>query len=48
MGLIKDFKEDFAQAVNELTPGSDDMDIAEKDYHILDTLGEDVDVQAEL
>ena len=48
MGLFKDFKEDFAQAVNELTPGSDDMDIAEKDDLVVDTLGEDVDVQSEL
>ena len=45
MGLFKDFKEDFAQAVNELVPGGEEL----KDENIVvDTLSEDVDVKSEL
>ena len=44
MGLFKDFKEDFTQAVNELVPGGD----VEKDDVVVDTLSEDVDVKSEL
>ena len=42
MGLFKDFKEDWSQAVNELLPGADNEDV------VVDTLGEDVDVKSEL
>ena len=28
MGFLKDFKEDFSQAVNELMPGEDNTDAA--------------------
>ncbi len=45
MGLFKDFKEDFSQAVNELVPGGEEM---EKDDVVVDTLSEDVDVKSEL
>ena len=44
MGLFKDFKEDWSQAINELVPGAD----ANADTLEVDTLGEDVDVQSEL
>ncbi len=44
MGLFKDFKEDWSQAVNELVPGGDVAD----DNLVVDTLGEDVDVSSEL
>ena len=44
MGLFKDFKEDFTQAVNELVPGGE----VEKDDVVVDTLSEDVDVKSEL
>lgn len=44
MGLFKDFKEDFSQAVNELVPGDDNLD----DNVVVDTLSEDVDVKSEL
>lgn len=43
MGLFKDFKEDWSQAVNELLPGADN-----EDDIVVDTLGEDVDVKSEL
>lgn len=42
MGLFKDFKEDFSQAVNELVPGGDADDL------MVDTLSEGVDVKSEL
>lgn len=45
MGLFKDFKEDWSQAVNELVPGGD---TGNADNIEVDTLGEDVDVQNEL
>ncbi len=45
MGLFKDFKEDWSQAINELVPGGDTTDA---DNLEVDTLGEDVDVQSEL
>lgn len=44
MGLFKDFKEDFSQAVNELVPGGENLD----DNVEVDTLSEDVDVKSEL
>ena len=46
MGLFKDFKEDFSQAVNELVPGGEDM--MENDDVVVDTLSENVDVKSEL
>lgn len=46
MGLFKDFKEDWSQAVNELVPGGDNVE--NDDNLVVDTLGEDVDVQSEL
>ena len=49
MGFFKDFKEDLSQAVNELMPGEDTADAANTgDDLVVDTLGEDVDVLAEL
>ena len=49
MGLFKDFKEDFSQAVNELTPGGDEIKENDKtDDLIVNTLAEDVDVKTEL
>ena len=49
MGLFKDFKEDFSQAVNEMMPGSDVPEKEEKaEDLVVNTLGEDVDVKSEL
>ena len=50
MGLFKDFKEDFSQAVNELVPGGEEgMDSSvTTDGLVVDTLGEEVDVASEL
>lgn len=49
MGFFKDFKEDFSQAVNELMPGDDNLDASKVDEDlVVDTLGDDVDVLAEL
>ncbi len=52
MGLFKDFdefKEDFSQAVNELVPGGDVPQKEEStDSLVVDTIGEEVDVQSEL
>lgn len=45
MGLFKDFKEDWSQALNELVPG---QETGSADSLEVDTLGEDVDVQSEL
>ena len=49
MGFLKDFTEDFSQAVNELMPGEDNTDAAilEDDVEV-NTLEGDVDVAAEL
>jgi len=49
MGLFKDFKEDFSQAVNEMMPGAD-VPVKENKTEdlVVNTLGEDVDVQSEL
>lgn len=44
MGLFKDFKQDFSQAVNELVPGGE---VLEENIEV-DTLSEDVDVKTEL
>ena len=44
MGLFKDFKEDFSQAVNELVPGGENLD----DNVVVNTLDENVDVKSEL
>lgn len=49
MGLFKDFKEDFSQAVNEMMPGAETKtktDVSED--LVVDTLGENVDVESEL
>lgn len=49
MGFFKDFKDDFSQAVNELMPGDDSLDrMKMEDDLVVDTLGDDVDVLAEL
>ena len=47
MGLFKDFKEDFSQAVNEMMPGSNVQENKAEDL-VVNTLGEDVDVKSEL
>ena len=49
MGLFKDFKEDFSQAVNEMMPGADVLEREDKaEDLVVNTLGEDVDVKSEL
>jgi cytoskeletal protein CcmA (bactofilin family) len=49
MGLFKDFKEDFSQAVNELVPGADDPKTAgSTDNLVVNTFGNEVDVKSEL
>ncbi len=49
MGLFKDFKDDFSQAVNELVPGETEPQAAgNADNLVVDTLGEEVDVKSEL
>ena len=49
MGLFKDFKDDFAQAVNELVPGGEMEPEQEKSQDlVVDTLNEEVDVESEL
>lgn len=50
MGLFKDFREDFSQAVNELVPGGEAPEAAAEntDSLVVDTLNEEVDVQSEL
>lgn len=49
MGLFKDFKDDFSQAVNELVPGGDNLSTNDKDENlVVDTMSEEVDVQSEL
>lgn len=48
MGFLKDFKEDFSQAVNELMPGEDNLNNVNADEVEVNTLESDVDVVAEL
>ncbi len=50
MGLFKDFREDFSQAVNELVPGAEETETttANNDSLVVDTMDEEVDVQSEL
>jgi cytoskeletal protein CcmA (bactofilin family) len=49
MGLFKDFKEDFSQAVNELVPGAEEPTAAgNTDNLVVNTLGDEVDVKSEL
>ena len=49
MGLFKDFKEDFSQAVNELAPGEEEAKLNETAARkTVNTLGQDVDVKTEL
>ncbi len=49
MGLFKDFKEDFSQAVNEMMPGTETSAKTSKPEElVVNTLGEDVDVKKEL
>mgnify|MGYP004531888979 FL=1 len=49
MGLFKDFKEDFSQAINERMPGADVPGKENKTEDlVVNTLGEDVDVKSEL
>ena len=53
MGLFKEFKDDFSQAVNELVPGDVPEREAEPkaqtaDNLVVDTIGENVDVASEL
>ncbi len=49
MGLFKDFKEDFSQAVNEMMPGTEtSVKDSKPEELVVNTLGEDVDVKKEL
>ncbi len=49
MGLFKDFKDDFSQAVNELMPGeAEPTAVRNADNLVVDTLEEEVDVRSEL
>ena len=45
MGLFKDFKDDFSDAVDELVPTDE---TSEKEDVMVNTLDEDVDVDSEL
>jgi len=47
MGLFKDFKDDFSQAVNELVPGGD-VAMEDMSAENVDILKDDMDVQSEL
>jgi len=47
MGFFKEFKEDFADAVDELIPGGEEMDTEEDDM-VVDTIDHDIDVDSEL
>jgi cytoskeletal protein CcmA (bactofilin family) len=49
MGLFKDFKDDFSQAVNELVPGGEEPAATkESENLVVDTLSKEVDVESEL
>lgn len=48
MGFFKDFKDDFSQAVNELMPGEDNLEAANEDELVVNTLEGEVDVESEL
>ena len=49
MGLFKEFKDDFTQAVNELAPGAETPEVEVNDLNlVVDTLGENIDVQTAL
>lgn len=49
MGLFKEFKDDLSTAVNEMVPGGENLEpVQPEDDLVVDTLGEDVDVQSEL
>ena len=49
MGLFKDFKEDFSQAVDELIPGGEDFaEVETSSGLMMDALDEAVDVESEL
>ncbi len=48
MGLFKDFKDDFSQAVNELVPGGETADASAGNTLVVDTLNEKVDIEDEL
>lgn len=47
MGFFKDFKRDFAQAVNELMPDKDELDNEYDDEDMVDTLDEDIEIDPE-
>ncbi len=48
MGLFKEFKDDFSQAVNELVPGGEPEDTGAGNPLVVDTLNEKVDIEDEL
>ena len=49
MGVFKDFKDDFSQAVNELMPGEDELETGNaEDDLVVNTLEGEVDVESEL
>jgi cytoskeletal protein CcmA (bactofilin family) len=49
MGFFKDFKDDLSQAVNELVPGEDDLEMTtNEDDLVVNTLEGEVDVESEL
>lgn len=49
MGFFKDFKDDFSQAVNELVPGEDNVEVTPaEDELVVNTLEDEVDVASEL
>ena len=47
MGLFKDFKDDFSQAVNELVPGGEEVQAPEETASV-DSLKQDIDVKSEM
>lgn len=48
MGLFKEFKGEFSQAINELVPGEEPKKETNEENLVVDTLGEGVDVKSEL
>lgn len=48
MGLFKEFKGEFSQAINELGPGEEPKKETNEENLVVDTLGEGVDVKSEL
>lgn len=48
MGLFKEFKDDFSDAVNDLVPGGEELEEVENVNDAVDTLDEEMDVDTEI